>query len=69
MATSTINISWSNPLYENREQPLENQERNKSVYPDSALDIQDVCIALYSSQYNEHSEKQFKHSAPFNTFS
>ena len=52
VVTSTINPSRSIPLWEKRDQLSENQEENKSLYPDCVLVIQYSHSHLYSKKNN-----------------
>ncbi len=50
--TSTPNSSKSSPLWENGDQLSENQEENKSLYPDCILVIQGLLTLLYLNRNN-----------------
>ena len=53
ITTSRSNSSKSSPLWENGDQLLENQERNKSLYFDCVLATQNSLTLSYSSK-NSH---------------
>ena len=52
--TSMINTSWSN-LWENRDQPSENLEKNKLQYPNYTFVTQHLCTLLNSNTNKNHS--------------
>ena len=66
---STTNSSRWSPLWENTDQVSENQEENKSLYPNCVLVIQGLLTLLYWNRNNNHSVWFVKHLAPLNTLS
>ena len=64
--TSIINSFKFSPPWENRDQLLENQEENKSLYPDCALVIQGLLTLSYWNRNHNHNIWPVKQLARLN---